>query len=126
MSLLLFHPSVAATDCKHCLKYEHNPLTGKTSKWRGGDLERSGTSKPLCRLGRCPKGSPENPKELSLRNAKAYLHYQECRAVGKFPDDSIVKRNASIIRSVEESKEDQHKQLMQQSMMAICRMTNRA
>ena len=39
-----------------------------------------------------------NAQELSERNRKAYQHWQECRAVGKFPDDPIVRRNAAIFQ----------------------------
>lgn len=53
-----------------------------------------------------PKGKdpiPENAVELSPHNWRAYQHYLECKAVGQFPDDPIVRRNAMLIRQVEES-----------------------
>ena len=53
----------------------------------------------------CPKGTPENPRNLLLCNELAYEHYRECRAVGEFPDDPIVRRNAAIIRAVEDEIE---------------------
>jgi hypothetical protein len=52
-----------------------------------------------------PKGTPprpENAVELSPKNMAAYLHYLECRAVGQFPADPIVRRNAAAIRHVED------------------------
>jgi hypothetical protein len=51
----------------------------------------------------CPKGTPEKPKTLHPINQQAHQHYQECRAVGRFPDDPIVLRNASIIREITDS-----------------------
>lgn len=45
----------------------------------------------------CPKGTPENPIELSAENWDAYLHHAECRAVQTWPDDPIVRRNATAI-----------------------------
>lgn len=44
-------------------------------------------------------GAPD-PTE---RTRKTYQHFRECSAVGKFPDDPIVRRNAMIIRTVEDS-----------------------
>jgi hypothetical protein len=50
----------------------------------------------------CRKGSPEHPRTLSEANQRCYEHYRECRAVGRFPDDPIVRRNAAIIREIED------------------------
>lgn len=41
--------------------------------------------------------------ELTDKNVQAYQHYLECRAVGQFPDDPVVRRNAAVIRGVEEA-----------------------
>lgn len=58
---------------------------------------------PPCRTNQgCPKGTPENSKELSSKNRQAYEHYLQCKAVGKFPEDAIVYRNAGIIRQIED------------------------
>lgn len=40
--------------------------------------------------------------EMSERNRKAFRHYLECKAVGQFPDDAIVRRNAAVIRWIED------------------------
>ena len=53
----------------------------------------------------CAKGTPENPIELSAANEQAFQHYKECRAVGVFPNDPIVKRNAAAIRSIQDLAE---------------------
>ena len=46
---------------------------------------------------------PNPAAELSAWNWQAYEHYCECKAVGQFPDDAIVRRNAGLIRMVEDS-----------------------
>lgn len=43
---------------------------------------------------------------LSVKNQRAFRHYRECVAVGEFPNDGIVRRNAAIIRGVEDSVRD--------------------
>lgn len=59
-----------------------------------------------CRF--CPKippkarPSPENGEELTPENWAAYRHYLECKAIGVFPADAIVRRNAGIIRDLED------------------------
>lgn len=60
---------------------------------------------PPCRVKEigCPKGTPEKNRELSPKNRQAYEHYLQCKAVGKFPEDAIVYRNAGIIRRIEDS-----------------------
>lgn len=43
---------------------------------------------------------PENAVELSEANKLAVLHWRECKAVGEFPDDELVRRHAAVIQSV--------------------------
>ena len=50
----------------------------------------------------CPKIDPDSGVELNEANRQAYEHYLECRAVGSFPDDPIVKHNAKVIRQMED------------------------
>lgn len=45
-------------------------------------------------------------QELSERNLLALQHYQRCKAVGQFPDDALVRRNAAIIAGVFQSVEE--------------------
>lgn len=49
----------------------------------------------------CPKGSPTAGIALNPTNERVYTHYLESKAVGSFPDDPIVRRNAAIISEVE-------------------------
>lgn len=51
----------------------------------------------------CPKGSPESPNKLWSENEICLEHYREHKAIGKFPDDSVVRRNAAVIEEVERS-----------------------
>jgi hypothetical protein len=128
--LLLEHPQLAARDCQHCLAYLYDETTGRVM------LNADGTPKkrprgvlapcrfkeklvaqnyppdsPTMKKAGCPKGTPEDSRELSPENRLAYEHYVQCKAVGRFPDDEIVERNAGIIRSVE----DAHARKVQQN-----------
>lgn len=110
--LVLQHPEIAAIDCGHCQEYfyDFDPKSkqfGKPRRKHNGtdDLRKRDWSCPApCRtpLG-CPNGTPEQPKRLTATNEQAYRHYLECRAVGQFPDDPIVRRNAAIIRDAEDA-----------------------
>lgn len=44
---------------------------------------------------------------MTEQNWQAYEHYRECRAVGQFPDDPIVRRNAATIRQIEDAYDRQ-------------------
>lgn len=116
MGLILFHPELAYRDCQHCLKYLYEEETGKLREFGGEPVERI---KPApCRTGDCPKGTPENPKTLSDKNLQAYQHWKECKAVGQFPDDAIVRKNASMIQElVDQAKE--HRQMQMMSIMLL-------
>lgn len=56
----------------------------------------------------CPKiptdvnPEPANAVELSPKNWAAFQFHLECRATNSWPDDPIVKRNAMLIRQVED------------------------
>ena len=62
----------------------------------------------------CPKGTPEKPRSLRPENQRCLEHYRECKAVGQFPDDPIVRRNAAIILEVEEEVQRREKKEFQQ------------
>lgn len=107
MRLQIVHPGIAGRDCGHCQKWLYDEQKGKVVERGGVQVERPAAAPPPCRLHvGCPKGTPEKPKSLSRRNQKAYWHYQQCRAVGRFPRDAIVEQNAAIIRAVEDSIQD--------------------
>lgn len=108
MRLLKHHPAVAWRDCGDCQKHVYDEQTGKRREYRGLPVLRPKGVLTPCRYSTgCPKGTPENQKSLSEKNWKAYRHYQECKAVGQFPDDPIVRANAAIIRQVEDAVRDE-------------------
>lgn len=101
-------PTLATFSCDDCTKYIH----------KEGVIEKRGVmGLPIARPARmptpcyaCPKIPSDEPiksrdraQVLSERNANAYWHYLECKAVSSFPADAIVRRNAAIIRDCEET-----------------------
>ena len=98
--LLFRNPSLAKRSCGDCLKYLYDESDGhKVHVWNK-DVERPKEQPPLCQLpSGCPVGTPERPKRLSDRNRLAWRHFQLCDAT-TFPSDSIVQRNAVVIRDV--------------------------
>lgn len=103
----MLHPEVAFRDCQDCMRFVYDERTGKKIERRDKPVVRHPKCPPPCRLSvGCPKGAPTGEKgcrELSLKNWAAYRHYRECVAVGDFPKDATVRRNAAIIRMAEES-----------------------
>ena len=73
---------------------------------------RRGPAGPPCRndATACPKGAP-GKSELTVQNAQVLQHYMECRAVGQFPDDPLVRQNAALLHQVFEA--------VQQHRMAV-------
>lgn len=71
----------------------------------GRPVLRPAGMSPPCESGPgvCAKVSPNAGVELNDRNQETYRHYLECRAVGNFPDDPVVREHAAIIRSVEDA-----------------------
>jgi hypothetical protein len=95
---------VANRNCQVCLKYLFDEDTGRIEIGRDGQPEeRFFACPPPCQTDRgCPKGTPENPKTLSDANEMCYQHYRECRAIGCFPDEAVVRRNAALVRDIED------------------------
>jgi len=111
---MLDAPHVAYRDCAHCLKYDYDERTGEplADLATGEPLPRPSEAWAPCRMhaagkraSPCPKGTPEAPRTLWPLNQMAYQFVKEGWAVGTLPDDAIVRRNAAIIRFVEESSE---------------------
>lgn len=104
MSLLLRFPKIASRDCRDCLLHVYDETTGKRNEFRGEPIKRNPRRGPPCTTeAKCPKGHHSDPIQLSEWNEQAYQHYRTCKAVGDFPDDEIVRRNARIIRTIEDS-----------------------
>ncbi len=112
----MLHPDTAARSCSDCQKYlyfDRGPNDFGERATRGGKpCPRPKGLKPPCKW--CPKilpgdeAIPENAQELSEKNTAALVHYRECRAVGEFPADAIVARNAALIRAAEDAAERVH------------------
>lgn len=99
--LYLQYPALSRLSCGTCQKWLMDPLSGRIWDRNGKPIPRSLEDALLCQTPEgCPKGTPDAPKSLSPKNEQALRHYLECQAVGHFPDDAIVKRNARIIREV--------------------------
>lgn len=49
----------------------------------------------------CPKGHHSKPRGFCPRSYRAFEHFLECRAIGKFPNDSVVRRHAMLITETE-------------------------
>lgn len=113
---MLRYPELSQRSCDFCLKFCFDEDTGLVMLGRDKQpLPRHFGCPPACKTQKgCPKGTPEKPLTLLPENQRAYEHYQECRAVGQFPDDPTVRRNAAIIRRVEDEyerwREDQFRQ----------------
>jgi hypothetical protein len=112
VALVLLHPQVAARSCTDCVRWLHDdagdefgPVTRRPAR-TGSPVPRPAGMPTPCH--RCPKteGEPvrtrEHARELTPALRACYMHYLECRAVGRFPDDDLVRRHARIIRSVED------------------------
>ena len=125
MWLLLAAPQVAYRSCEDCLVYVYDEQTGLRAehpRGSGQPVRRPQATFPPCGYGgdKCPKGSPTAGRELTERNAQAYRHDQECRAVGRFPEDAIVRRNAAIIAEVLRSWERVERRLLRDMLLAAC------
>ena len=82
----------------------YNFETGKPELHRGAPMPRAFNIPPPCKR-TCPKGGPETFSDLLPQNVEAVQHFLECSAVGQFPTDPIVAKNASILRQVEKAIE---------------------
>lgn len=99
MILLELHPEVATRSCADCKAHVYDETTGKPRlRPSGAKIPRPAGARVKCQSDQgCPVGTPENPRRLTAANAQAYLHYRQSKAVGHFPDDSLVRQNAATI-----------------------------
>jgi len=110
------------------LKYVFDEDTGRPTLGRDGELEErewfgEGTCPPMCQTEKgCPKGTPENPRTLNERNQMAYEHYKQCRAVGRFPEDPVVERNAAVIRELEDEHDRRLQRKSQKDLMDLIQL----
>jgi hypothetical protein len=124
------HADIASRSCADCQRFMYTDSPGPPVSM--GEVRRDPKGKPYPRIGKppcwyCPKQpsglaegdrTPETAVELSDRNWLAYQHYTECKAVGQFPADWLVKRNAATIAGAESVANQ-----VQQLQLAILRGT---
>lgn len=95
------NPRLARRDCGWCQKWWVDHETGEIAKRGSKPLLRPDGYPTICRTHEgCAKGTPERSKALSEKNRQAYRFHLECRAIGAWPADPIVRRNAKIIEQV--------------------------
>jgi len=106
VGLLLSHPRILQIDCKDCKKFHFDFNKGKKRMRAGFPIIREPNEPTPC--WKCPKlegveyKKPENSIQLSPKNEEAFSMYLEWKATNSFPDDPIVRRNAGMIRWVED------------------------
>ena len=105
---------MATCDCKHCWIWQYDEKTGGIEKdGRGNDQKRLPKLGPPCTRSKCQKGTIDKQRSLSKRNEAAYAHYLECRAVGKFPDDPLVRATARTIYAFEQREQKKTAMLLE-------------
>jgi hypothetical protein len=105
---MILFPKLAARSCTTCRQWIYRRDGSVETKW-GKPLER----RPLIGLPLAPTECYDCPKipdgmgkvsnnaiEPSDRHWQAYEFHLRCRAVGRFPVDNIVERNAVIFEEV--------------------------
>ena len=102
--MLLTHPEIPT--CADCQTWTYRTNWERVT--RGGlPVRRDPGERTPCH--KCPKGredgQPHPEKDLTDASWQAYQHYRECQAVGQFPDDPLVRRDAALIRSAEQMAE---------------------
>lgn len=125
--MILANPEVAYRSCEDCRKWMYNHETGDLVMRNGEPVLRVKGVKLPCEMSvgqpfdvrqrACAKVAPDAGLELSEKNLQAYQHYRECKAVGEFPDDPIVRQNAATISEIIEN----HKELRQLKFLGLMR-----
>lgn len=110
--MVLFHPEWNQDWNRTCGDCQKNHVTpsGEVVRRVGLIMARpSNVPTPCMTCPKIPQEAPERKPEyavvLSEKNWRAYTHYMECSAVGQFPDDPIVRRNARVIKMLRDQLE---------------------
>jgi len=99
--LAILYPQVASRDCDDCQKWHYDEETGEIATRAGKLMPR--VAEPPCRHRTgCPKGTPENSRELTTENKRIYTSYLTHKACGTHPESEYERRQMRLIRSVED------------------------
>lgn len=105
---MLLHPEVAFRDCRHCLEFfyeESGPNNGQVRVGKDGHPEPRppGTQAPCLRIETgCPKGTAEEPIQLTEANWKLWQFYKRCKLTGQWPDDELLLDFSVALQEIEE------------------------
>lgn len=114
------HPRLSSVDCRHCWQYEYDEKTWEVRPDpRNGEPLRRIMGPPCTMRRGCPKGHIDNQKSLTAQNRLTVLYYHECSAIGEFPDDDRVRRNAGLLRQIEVYREQMTQQMMVEFVKAM-------
>jgi len=125
--LSLTHPEVATRSCDDCKVFRYDEKTGCRAEFLGKPIKRfPGELLPCQQVDHrgescCKKISPEADVALWPHNAAAYEHYRRCKAVCRFPEDSLVEANAAIIAEVEAAWESMNRRRLESGLMQLSR-----
>lgn len=104
---MTLHPAVAGRACGDCRRWMYDDINGGFGPRtvRGGrPVPRVGPT-PCARCPKIPPGAapkPENAVELSPELAECIRFYRECKAVGSFPDDPLVRAAAVAVAAADD------------------------
>lgn len=100
----MLHPEVAGRSCEDCQQFIYDEIGEvRLNAATGEKVPRIANTVIQCQKPEgCPMGTPDSRRDLSLKNRMAWSHYQECAAVGRFPHDGIVERNAGLFKTAEQ------------------------
>lgn len=96
----VLHPTFGSwKSCDHCKKWWYNDETGRVIRdGRQNMVRRPEGSLLLCETSEgCPNGTPDKSLRLTPQLVRTVEHWQEHLATMTYPDDPIVRRNATII-----------------------------
>lgn len=126
VELRILYPNYSGRDCKTCLNYLFNEEWGVPERQAGSGrmIRRAPGNLPLCRqiddehpYGRCPKGTPEFPLDLTPQNRAALRYHIACKEIGRWPDDERVLRNAAIIANATSEAEARKRWLTEKQIV---------
>lgn len=94
-------PHLTTFSCDDCRTYWIDIQDGEVARHPQTKESLTREGPPPCEIKDlaivCPIGHWQKPRRLSEKNRLALEHYHECRAVGQFPDDPLVRRHARVI-----------------------------